>query len=265
MRQTRADSANRSAPSTRGGGRITGRRLGRCSRRAWASSFEHGTKKSDQTSKGEESLPTQRSKNSVLRECLRNARSGTQSIANLALAVDLLPGLRYHLVGEILGNDDDSVHIRENEISRTHRYAAATDRDVRLHDIHPSEGIVRRQSSGEGGKAERDDFGVVSSAAIGDDASCFPAPRSARKQPAPGGRQFLRVALGHEHLTFPEVIDDLNFEAVRALRQLSHGGEARGHGLAPGPHRGNEGPDVRAHTLDAVAETVQRIHDHAGK
>src|SRR5438309_6757338 len=149
MKQTRADSANRSTPSTRGGRRITGRRPGRCSRRAWASSFEHGTKKSDQTSKGEESLPTQRSKNSILRESLRNARSGTQSIANLALTVDFLPGSRYHFVGQILGNDDDSVHIRENEISGAHRDAAATDRDVRLHDIHPSERIVRRQSSAE--------------------------------------------------------------------------------------------------------------------
>ena len=99
---------------------------------------------------------------------------------------------------------------------------------------------------------ELDDFGVVSSAAVGDDASCFPAPRSARKQPAPGGRQFLRVALGHEHLAFPEVIDDLDFEAVRLLRQLSHGREARGHGLAPSPHRGNERPDVRVHALDAA-------------
>src|SRR6266478_5739201 len=108
MKQTRPDSANRSVPSTRGGRRITGRRPGRCSRHAWASSFEHETKKSDQTSKGEESLPTQRSKNSVLRECLRNARSGTQSIANLAFAVDFLPGSRYHFVGQLLGNDDDS-------------------------------------------------------------------------------------------------------------------------------------------------------------
>src|SRR5437588_9107949 len=89
-------------------------------------------------------------------------------------------------------------YARWKEISGAHRDAAATDRDVRLHDIHPSERIVRRQSSAEGGKAELDDFSVVSSAAIGDDASCFPAPRSARKQPAPGGRQFLRVALGHE-------------------------------------------------------------------
>src|SRR5438309_8058035 len=118
-------------PSTRGGRKTTGRKPGRCSKRAWASSSEQETKKSDQTSKGEESLPTQRSKNSVLRECLRNARSGTQSIANLALAVDFLPGSRYHLVGQILGNDDDSVHIRENEISRAHRDAAAKDCDVR--------------------------------------------------------------------------------------------------------------------------------------
>src|SRR5204863_1761482 len=205
------------------------------------------------------------SKHSVLRESLRNARSGTQSVANLALAVDFLPGLRYHLLGQILGNDDDSVHVRENEISGAHRYAAAKDRDVRLHDIHPSEGVVGRQSSAEGGKAELDDFCIVSSAAIGHYASCFPAPRGGRKQPAPGGRQFLRVALGYEQVTFPQVIDDLDFEAVRALRQLPHGGEARGHGLAPGPHRGNERPDVRTHALDAAAETVQRIHDHAGK
>src|SRR6266511_3426127 len=141
-------------------------------------------------------LECMRSKNSVLRECLRNARSGTQSIANFALAVDFLQGSRYHLVRQILGNDDDSVHIRENEISGAHRYAAATDRDARLHDIHPSEGIVRRQSSAEGRKAELDDFCVVSGTAIGHDASCFAAPRGGRKQPAPGGRQFLCVALG---------------------------------------------------------------------
>src|SRR5437764_14152768 len=150
------------------------------------------------------------SKDSVFRECFRNACSGAQSVSDLVLALDLLPRLAYRFVGDFLRDDDGSVDIRENEISWTHCYPAAADRCVDLDHVHPSERIVRRQSSAKRRKAELYDLRVVSRAAIRHDAPRAATPRGGGKQPAPGGRQLLRLALADEDVSLAQAVDDLH-------------------------------------------------------
>ncbi len=190
--------------------------------------------------------------------------AGSQLVTDRVLSRDLFRCQTKRFVRTLLRNDNDTVHIADDEVAVLDCDAVDLDRFRDLGYVETARAVCRSSSDSENGKAHFPQRPHVATTAAHNDSPDTFGETCRAQQFSPESTSLVVSRIDHQHITFDHGIDRLHFEFIRFRRNDVDGDGPGGVDSTADAIGACHRLYVRSENLIPIAQGIQNIRDHGG-